>query len=90
MSPTFLLRQSNLSFRSILFFSFSCPIFVDQCSKLRLAKNTDNGLAKKSPPNGRGFILFRVIDNLGLTKNVNLDLAGIGKLGFDLLGDVSG
>ena len=35
-------------------------------------------------------ILFRVIDRLGLAQDMDLDLTGIGKLGFDLLGDVAG
>ena len=44
---------------------------------------------KNPRPLGGGSSLLCVVDHFGLTQNMYLDLTGIGKLGFDLFGDVS-
>ena len=36
-----------------------------------------------------GIRLFRVVDGLGLAQEIDLDLAGVGQLVLDLLGDVA-
>ena len=51
------------------------------------------GQTKKDPLKGAGLgdlLLFRVFHGTGLTHNVDLDLAGIVELVFDLLGQVAG